>query len=49
MKTQINTIGSVCGKFVEYQWFVTNEKGLIACGFAKTIEQAKQLAASASK
>lgn len=44
MKTHINTIGSVCGCFVEYQWFVIDGGKLIAQGFAATIEQAKNLA-----
>lgn len=48
MKTHINTIGSACGKFVEYQWFVVASGAVIAQGFAETIEQAQQQAALAS-
>lgn len=44
MKTHINTIGSACGRFVEYQWFVIDGGKLIAQGFAATIEQAHHLA-----
>jgi hypothetical protein len=45
MQTHICTIGSACGRFVEYQWLVVNSGKIVAQGFADTIEQAKAHAA----
>ncbi len=46
MKAFINTIGSACGRFVEYQWFVVDSGKIIAKGFAATIEQAQKASAT---
>ena len=49
MKTFINTIGSACGRFVEYQWLVVDSGKIVAQGFSATIEQAQKASTAASR